>query len=123
MLLSFPQCFGQNPGSGLPNTGPPGVAAGKSKAVKPATSEPAKAAPEAVAMYECEVVHTYPHDRAAFTQGLVFHDGYLLESTGLKGRSSIRKVELVSGRVLQQLRLSEEYFAEGLAVFDTNIFQ
>ena len=74
-------------------------------------------------MYECEVVHTFPHDRAAFTQGLVFLDGNLLESTGLKGRSSLRKVDLESGRALRQVRVSEEYFAEGLAILGNDVFQ
>jgi glutamine cyclotransferase len=121
--LALLQCASPGPGSARAATTNARVATNEAKAVNPKTSTPARAAPSAVAMYECETVHTYPHDRAAFTQGLVFLEGYLLESTGLKGRSSLRKVELESGRVLQQLRLSEEYFAEGLAVFSGSIFQ
>lgn len=88
-----------------------------------ATSTTTNARPPVLQMYACEVVHVWPHDRGAFTQGLVFHDGFLLESTGLKGRSSLRKVELSSGRVLRQIDVPQEYFAEGLAVCGSNIFQ
>ncbi len=61
------------------------------------------------------VVHIYPHDPGAFTQGLLYSDGYLYESTGLVGQSSLRKVELESGRVLQKIDVPSPYFAEGLA--------
>jgi len=70
-----------------------------------------------------EVVHAWPHDRGAFTQGLVFSDGELLESTGLNGSSSLRRVELLSGRVLQQVQLPYEFFAEGLAAVGPRLFQ
>ena len=69
------------------------------------------------------VVRTYPHDRNAFTQGLVYLDGVLYESTGLNGRSSLRSVELASGRVLQSRPVSAEYFAEGLAFLQNKLFQ
>ena len=72
--------------------------------------------------YSYEVVHTFPHDRSAFTQGLVFLDGLLYESTGLNGQSSLRKVELTSGKVLQQISISAEYFGEGIAILDGKIF-
>jgi len=61
------------------------------------------------------VVHVYPHDPDAFTQGLFYDNGYLYESTGLEGHSSLRKVELESGRVLQKVDVPSPYFAEGLA--------
>ena len=77
----------------------------------------------ALPMYSYEVVHTFPHDPKAFTQGLVFLDGELLESTGENGKSSLRRVELDSGRVLQQVSLPYEYFAEGIAVLGRKIFQ
>ena len=76
-----------------------------------------------IAMYSCEVIHTWPHDRKAFTQGLVFHQGALLESTGLNGHSTLRRVELLTGRVLQQIQLPSQYFAEGLALVGSNLFQ
>src|ERR1700729_654876 len=60
------------------------------------------------------VVHTYPHDPQAYTQGLIYEDGYLYESTGLNGRSSLRMVDLETGHVLQRADVPEKYFAEGL---------
>src|SRR5688500_9326727 len=62
------------------------------------------------------IVATYPHDPQAYTQGLIFHGGYLLESTGLQGRSSLRKVELPSGKVLETRMVDPKHFAEGLAL-------
>lgn len=62
------------------------------------------------------VVNKFPHDPQAYTQGLLYHDGYLYESTGLHGRSSLRKVELHSGRVVQLQPLDRRLFGEGLAL-------
>ena len=76
-----------------------------------------------VARYSYEVVKAWPHDRAAFTQGLVFRDGSLLESTGLNGQSTLREVELKSGRILKQVALAPVYFAEGIAVMGSHVFQ
>jgi glutamine cyclotransferase len=73
--------------------------------------------------YTHEVIKVWPHDTNAFTEGLVFHRGGLLESTGVHGQSSLRKVDLQTGLVLQQTPLSTPYFAEGLTVLGTNIFQ
>jgi glutaminyl-peptide cyclotransferase len=70
-----------------------------------------------------EVVNTYPHDTGAFTQGLILFDGYLYESIGLYGESSLRKVELESGLVLQQVDLPAQYFAEGLTVWEDRLIQ
>jgi glutamine cyclotransferase len=74
-------------------------------------------------IYSYEVVHTWPHDRSAFTQGLVFLDGALLESTGLYGHSTLRKVDLETGKVSQQVEVPTQYFAEGLAVLGGKAFQ
>jgi len=74
-------------------------------------------------VYRYRIVNTFPHDRNAFTQGLEFHNGYLYESTGLNGQSSLRKVELRTGRVLQIHRLPQEYFAEGITLFGNRIYQ
>src|SRR5438270_4942 len=60
------------------------------------------------------VQHAYPHDRNAFTQGLEYAGGYLYEGTGLNGRSSIRKVELTTGKVLRQRAVPEQHFGEGI---------
>ena len=70
-----------------------------------------------------QVVRVYPHDREAFTQGLVFADGVLYEGTGLNGQSGIRKVKLENGAVLQVQRLEERYFGEGIAVVGTTVVQ
>ena len=71
--------------------------------------------------YRIAVEH--PHDKAAFTQGLVFHRGALYESTGLRGRSSLRKVEPATGRVVRKRRLSGRLFAEGLALVGDALYQ
>jgi glutamine cyclotransferase len=70
-----------------------------------------------------QVVRTLPHDPRAFTQGLFWMDGYLWESTGLNGRSGIRKVDLETGRVVQQQSIPQEYFGEGLAAFGSNLYE
>jgi glutamine cyclotransferase len=70
-----------------------------------------------------EVVHAYPHDPDAYTQGLVYFDGALYESTGREGKSSIRKVDLQTGKVLQRYDLPTEYFGEGLTDWKNNLLQ
>lgn len=70
-----------------------------------------------------EIVHTYPHDPNAFTQGLIYVDGHLYESTGLKGKSSLRMVDLTSGQVLQKHDLPAAYFGEGLTDWGSNLIQ
>jgi glutamine cyclotransferase len=70
-----------------------------------------------------KVIHTYPHDRQAYTQGLLYKDGYLYESTGLNGRSSLRMVDLETGRVLQSVPVPSQYFAEGLASWGSTLVQ
>ena len=70
-----------------------------------------------------QIVHTYPHDPTAFTQGLVYSDGHLYESTGLYGKSSIRLVDLETGKILQRHDLPAEYFGEGLTVWKDALFQ
>jgi glutamine cyclotransferase len=69
------------------------------------------------------VTAAYPHDAGAFTQGLAFHDGAFYESTGLNGRSTLRQVELATGRVLRCHRLDRRHFGEGLAVVGRHIIQ
>jgi glutamine cyclotransferase len=73
--------------------------------------------------YTYEVVRSFPHDRGAFTQGLLFRNGSLLESTGNYGASTLREVEPATGRVLKQVAVPREYFAEGLAVIGDRAFQ
>jgi glutamine cyclotransferase len=69
------------------------------------------------------IVATYPHDPKAFTEGLEFKDGVLYESTGLNGESSLRKVNLTTGAVLQNLPLSTLYFGEGITFFGNRLYQ
>lgn len=73
--------------------------------------------------YGYEIVNRYPHDPAAFTQGLVWHDGHLYEGTGTEGASSLRKVKLESGEVVRKVDLDPEVFGEGIAVWRGSIIQ
>jgi glutamine cyclotransferase len=70
-----------------------------------------------------EVVNTWPHSREAFTQGLLYRDGFLYESTGLNGRSSVRKVVLETGAVIRQRDVAREFFAEGMAAIGDRLIQ
>lgn len=79
--------------------------------------------PDAPSVYTYKIINTFPHDRKGYTQGLVFQDGFLYEGTGLPGRSSLRKVELETGKVLQTHKLSVEFFGEGVTIFRDNIIQ
>jgi len=76
-----------------------------------------------VPVHGYQIVRSYPHDPQAFTQGLAYHAGFLYEGTGLNGRSSIRKVKLESGEVLQIQNLDEQYFGEGIAIWRDSIVQ
>jgi glutamine cyclotransferase len=69
------------------------------------------------------LVNTYPHDTQAFTEGLIFDDGYLFESTGLLGNSTLRRVDLSTGKVLQEITLPVQYFGEGITIVNDTIVQ
>lgn len=71
----------------------------------------------AAPVYGYKVVHHYPHDPGAFTEGLFLQGGFLYESTGLEGRSSVRRVELATGKVLQQINIPGAYFGEGIVAW------
>jgi glutamine cyclotransferase len=73
--------------------------------------------------YTFSVVNVYPHDTDAFTEGLVFDNGFLYESTGLYGSSSLRRVDLETGRVLRLLSLQSQYFGEGITIVGDKIVQ
>ncbi|MFL6229624.1 MAG: glutaminyl-peptide cyclotransferase [Pyrinomonadaceae bacterium] len=88
-----------------------------------ADAQPTPRPAEEVPAYGYEIKNVYPHDRAAFTQGLIFKDGILWESTGQFGSSSLRKVELKTGKVLKLISVPREYFAEGMTVFHDKVFQ
>jgi len=73
--------------------------------------------------YTFKIIHTFPHDTAAFTQGLAYRDGYIYESTGLNGRSSLRRVRLETGEVIQRVDLAPEFFGEGITILNNRIIQ
>lgn len=95
-------------------------------AVPPPTATPASTTtPEGfIQMYTYKVINTYPHDPAAFVQGLDFDEnGVLYEGTGLYGRSSLRQVDLETGQVQQQIDLAPELFGEGITIWQDKIIQ
>ncbi len=75
------------------------------------------------ANYGYRVVNAYPHDSRAYTQGLIYRDGFLYESTGLNGRSTLRKVRPETGEVVQEHRLDPKYFGEGLTEWNGRLIQ
>jgi glutaminyl-peptide cyclotransferase len=83
------------------------------------TPAPSAGVPE----YGYEVVHAYPHDRGAFTEGLFYCNGFLYESTGRTRESSVRKVKLETGEVLQLHQLPDEYFGEGIVKWNDKLYQ
>jgi glutamine cyclotransferase len=78
-----------------------------------------KSAPE----YAFEIVQTYPHDSSAFTQGLVYQNGYFYEGTGLRGQSSLRQVRIETGEIVRKTDLAPEYFGEGIAILGDKVFE
>ena len=80
-------------------------------------------AEQSIPILGVKILKTYPHDPHAFTQGLEYFDGFLYESTGETGQSSLRKVDLESGKVMQKTDLAPEYFGEGLTIFRGEIYQ
>src|SRR3954467_10346997 len=88
---------------------------GQAPAIPPAASR----AP----VYRYTIVHSYPHDAGAFTEGLEYRDGFLYESTGLNGKSSIRKVKLDTGEVVQQRNISKDYFGEGITFWKDELYE
>ncbi len=79
--------------------------------------------PDGIPVYRYEVVHVSPHDRDAFTQGLIIQEGKLIESTGEVGESSLRRVEIDNGNVIQKVDVPEPYFAEGITLLKGKIYQ
>ena len=92
------------------------VAASSAAGVAPAQST---AAPR----YSYSVVAVFPHDPSAFTQGLEYADGFLYEGTGRNGQSSIRKVKLETGEVVQRREIAPEYFGEGITLWKTDLIE
>jgi glutaminyl-peptide cyclotransferase len=79
--------------------------------------------PVALPVYGYEIVRTYPHDPKAFTEGLFYNDGFLYESTGQEGKSSLRKVEIETGKVVQKFDLPPQDFGEGISIVNGKIYQ
>src|SRR5579863_5570574 len=73
--------------------------------------------------YTYQVVHTYPHDRNAFTEGLFYLNGFLYEGTGEEGKSDIRKVKLETGEVVQRHVIPVEYFGEGIIAWQDRLLE
>jgi glutamine cyclotransferase len=96
-----------------------GTLAGCTRSAPTAPAAP----PPTPTAYTYEIVRAYPHDTDAFTEGLVFLDNRLFESTGLNGQSTLREVDLPTGKVLRATPLSKEYFGEGLAVLGAKAYQ
>ncbi len=80
----------------------------------------AEKAPE---IYTYKILNEYPHDQNAYTQGLEFHQDTLYESTGKKGKSSLRKVDFRTGKILKKIDLDNNYFGEGITILDNKIYQ
>lgn len=95
-----------------------GSATSSNNAAKPANT----AKPGPVPVYGYEIVKAYPHDPEAFTQGLIFHNGFLYESTGERGESTVRKVEIETGKVLQKVDLPKDNFGEGLTLLNGKLY-
>jgi len=72
---------------------------------------------------DIKIINIFPHDPDAFTQGLIYHHGYLYESTGLKGKSTLRKVDIKTGKIIKIIKLAPEYFGEGITILGKNIYQ
>lgn len=72
--------------------------------------------------YKVEVVKEYPHDTGSYTQGLFFHEGQMYESTGVKGRSTFRMVDMETGKALRRLDFDSRYFVEGSVIFRDNLY-
>ena len=74
-------------------------------------------------LYSYRVINEYPHDKSAYTQGLLYHNGYFYESTGQEGKSSLRKVDIETGNILKIHNLESKFFGEGLVLFGGKLFQ
>ncbi len=74
-------------------------------------------------VYNYEIINEYPHDKKAFTQGFEYYNGFFYESTGQYGQSSLRKVEVETGKIIKKIDIDKQYFAEGMTIFKNKIYQ
>ena len=72
--------------------------------------------------YDVEIMAEYPHDTGSYTQGLFFHKGQMYETTGLHGKSTLRKVDIQTGKAVKKLDFDRKYFVEGSVVFNDNLY-
>jgi glutaminyl-peptide cyclotransferase len=117
-----------NPGGTLPASSTAPLIVTQTPTLQTTTNSPAQTAPAVSPVlnpqiYTYRVINSYPHDAKAFTEGLVFDGGFLYEGTGIAGDSSIRRVELKTGKVLQIYNLPEEYFGEGIVIFKDSLIE
>jgi len=107
----------------LSTAGAFGACGGEASAVADSTGRGNAALSTRTPTYKYESVQSYPHDPKAFTQGLVWHDNRLFESTGQVGESTIREVELTTGRVIRRQDLAKPHFGEGIVILGAQLFQ
>ena len=119
-LLGGAACGDGGSGSAGGTVLPPGMTQIPSSGELPAPAIPFSAA---TPRYAAREVGSVPHDRGAFTEGLLVHDGVLYESTGLEGRSDVRQTDLATGRVLRRVELAPEYFGEGIGILGGRLYQ
>ncbi len=116
VLLGGPAFAGETPGRNTPLSPGPNVYAAFARRFASVRSP-------LTPVYHCQVVRAYPHDPGAFTEGLIFSRGSLFESTGLRGRSTLRKVNLQTGRIVREIFLPVRYFGEGLTCWHGRLIQ
>ena len=92
---------------------------GKTKKINNSFEVLASKSPE---IYTYKIINSYPHDTKAYTQGLEYHKGFLYETTGRRGQSTLRKVEINTGKVLRKIDLDKQYFGEGMTILNDKIF-
>jgi len=102
---------------------PPAAAVAPSQTPTALPTVGAPAATATVPVYTYRTVNVFPHDPTAFTQGLVYQDGIFYEGTGLRGQSTLRKVDPATGQVLTGIRLPDEFFGEGIAILGQRLYQ
>ncbi|HEX8176447.1 MAG TPA: glutaminyl-peptide cyclotransferase [Pyrinomonadaceae bacterium] len=120
LFLTLPAC-GDGGGSRIRAANSPAQATPSGSSSNGSVEKPAPV--EEIPTYTYEIVETYPHDPKAYTQGLIFHDGMLYESTGQYGESSLRRVELKKGKVKKKIDVPGQYFAEGMTILNGKIYQ
>ena len=117
-LLLVGGCAPRQPIAAAP-TGVPTIAPTET----PLQTPPIQVRQSNVRTLDWSIVRAFPHDPTAFTQGLLWHDSALYESTGMEGQSKLRRVDLQSGQVIKNVNLPDQYFAEGLALAGDKLYQ